>query len=163
MAVPPVETVCQRYCPFVPPEALMLMEVFWQPEFGTTVGAAGQTIKLVVLVAVLLNTVTAIGPVLAPTGTVVVMVVVVLAVTVAVVPLNVTVLFAATTSKFVPVMVTVVPIIPDVGVKEDIVGGGGGTTILKLTVSGMLQKLFCPATRTLSVCVPRASGLLFIL
>ena len=96
----------------------MLMEVFWQPEFGTTVGAAGQTIKLVVLVAVLLNTVTAISPVLAPTGTVVVMVVVVLAVTVAVVPLNVTVLFAATTSKFVPVMVTVVPTGPLEGLKE---------------------------------------------
>lgn len=120
----------------------MVMEVFWQPEFVTTAGAAGQTVKLVALVAVLLNTVTAIGPVLAPTGTVVVMVVAVLAVTVAEVPLKVTVLFAGTTSKFVPVMVTVVPIMPAVGAKEVIVGGGGGATILKLTVSGMLQKLF---------------------
>ena len=129
----------------------MVIEVFSQPEFGTTVGAEGQTIKLVELVAVLLNTVTAIGPVVAPEGTVVVIVVAVLAVTVVVVPLKVVVLLAGTTSKFVPVMVTVVPTIPEAGVNEVMVGGGGGVTILKLTVSGMLQKLFCPATRTFTV------------
>ena len=67
-------------------------------------------------------TVTVIVPVVAPTGTDVVMLVAVLAVTTAVVPLNFTMLLAGVKSKFVPVIVTEVPIGPLVGVKLVIVG-----------------------------------------
>jgi hypothetical protein len=56
--------------------------------------------------------ITAMGPVVAPAGTDVVMVVAVAAVTVAETPLNVTVLLAGTGSKFSPVIVTEVPITP---------------------------------------------------
>ena len=51
------------------------------------------------------------------------MLVAVLAVTTAVVPLNFTMLLAGVKSKFVPVIVTEVPIGPLVGVKLVIVGG----------------------------------------
>ena len=65
--------------------------------------------KSAALVAVLPATVTVIFPVVAPAGTVVVIDVAVLPVTTAVVPLKATVLFEGVVSKFVPVMVTVVP------------------------------------------------------
>jgi hypothetical protein len=80
------------------------------------------TVKLVALVAVFPATVTVMSPVVAPMGTVVVILVVELLVAVANVPLNLTVLFAGTASKFVPVMVTVVPIGPLVGVNAVMVG-----------------------------------------
>jgi hypothetical protein len=81
------------------------------------------TIKSLVLVAVFPETVTVIFPVVAPDGTVQVMDVAVLAVTMAVVPLNCTVLLLGIALKFVPVMVTVVPTGPEAGVKEVMVGG----------------------------------------
>jgi hypothetical protein len=61
-------------------------------------------------------------PVVAPNGTVAVIVVAVLAVTVAIVPLNFTVLLAGVGSKFVPVIVTTVLTEPEVGVKLVMVG-----------------------------------------
>ena len=67
-------------------------------------------------------TVTDITPVVAPAGTVVVILVAVLAVTNAVVPLNITMLLAGVVLKFVPVMVTTVPMGPLVGLKEVMVG-----------------------------------------
>ena len=67
------------------------------------------TVKFVALVAVRAVTVTEIVPVVAPTGTVTVMLVAVEAVTIAAVPLKLTVLFAGVVLKFVPVMVMVVP------------------------------------------------------
>ena len=63
-------------------------------------------------------------PVAAPVGTEVVMLVAVLAVATAVVPLNLTVLFAGFVSKFVPVIVTEDPTEPLVGLKLLMVGGG---------------------------------------
>ena len=66
--------------------------------------------------------VTEIVPVVAPAGTVVVMLVAVEAVTVATVPLNLTILLACVVLKLVPVMVTVAPTCPLVGLKELIVG-----------------------------------------
>ena len=63
-----------------------------------------------------------IGPVVVPAGTVVEILVDVLVETVAVVPLNFTMLFDAL--KFVPVIVTVVPTPPLVGLKLVIVGAG---------------------------------------
>ncbi len=81
------------------------------------------TVKSVALVAVPSVTATVIGPVVAPDGTSVTIVVAVLDVIVAVVPLNVTVLLDGAISKFVPVIVTVVPTGPLIGVKLVIVGG----------------------------------------
>ena len=63
-------------------------------------------------------------PEVAPTGTVVVSDVIVAAVTVAVVPLNVTTLFAGVVLKFVPEIVTVAPTAPLPGVNEVNVGVG---------------------------------------
>jgi hypothetical protein len=74
------------------------------------------------LIAVTPSTITVITPVLAPDGTVVVILVAVLAVTVAVASLNFTVLFAGVVLKFVPVITTDVPILPEPGVKEIIDG-----------------------------------------
>ena len=87
------------------------------------------TVKLLELVAVFPATVTVIGPVVAPVGTEVVIEVAVLAVTTAVVPLNWSVLLAGVVLKFVPIMLTVVPTKPDVGVKEVIVGKVAAPTV----------------------------------
>lgn len=69
------------------------------------------------LVPVIPFTVTEIGPVSAPTGTLVVMVLVVDAVTVAVTPLKSTILLAGVALKLKPDIVTVTPYAPLVGVK----------------------------------------------
>ena len=62
----------------------------------------------------------------APAGTVTVSCVAVAAVTVALVPPKKTMLLAGVGLKFVPVMVTVVPMGPEVGVKKLIVGTDAG-------------------------------------
>ena len=80
------------------------------------------TVKLFVDVAILPPTVTVIGPVVAPDGTVVIIWVDVLLVTTAAVPLNFTILLAAVVLKFVPVIVTVVPTEALAGAKVVIVG-----------------------------------------
>ena len=77
----------------------------------------GTTVKLVVVVAVLEPTVTEIGPVVAPEGTVPVSELLVAAVTTAVVPLNLTISELGIALKCCPWMVTVVPIPPCSGVK----------------------------------------------
>jgi hypothetical protein len=88
------------------------------------VGADISIIKLVGTVMVTPFTVIAIGPVVAPAGTEVVIVVEVDAVTVAAVPLNVTILLEGVVLKFVPFNVTVVPILPNAGLKSVKVGVG---------------------------------------
>lgn len=80
------------------------------------------TKKLVAEVAVPPAVVTDIVPLVAVAGTVTVSDVVVAPVTVAVTPLNLTVLLAAVALKLVPVMVTDDPVAPEVGVKLDMVG-----------------------------------------
>jgi hypothetical protein len=77
------------------------------------------TVKLVVLVAEPSAVVTLMGPVVAPAGTVAVILVALTTLNVAAVPLKVT---AVAPVKFVPVIVTVVPTGPKVGVNEAIVG-----------------------------------------
>ena len=62
------------------------------------------------------------GPIAAPVGTEVVMLVAVLATTTADAPLILTALLAGVISKFVPAMVTVVPAPPLVGLKLVMVG-----------------------------------------
>jgi hypothetical protein len=83
----------------------------------------GTTVKFDALVAVCPATVTLIGPVAAPVGTLVVIEVVLELVTVAVTPLKLTLLAEGVVLKFVPEIVTDVPIPPVVGVKPAIVGG----------------------------------------
>jgi hypothetical protein len=68
--------------------------------------------------------VTETGPVVAPVGTATVSDVAVAVVTVARVPLNLTVLFAGVALKFDPVMLTVVPGQPEVGIMLVTVGAG---------------------------------------
>ena len=81
-------------------------------------------VKLEPLVAVRPSTVTVMGPVVAPEGTVTVILVELLAVTVATVPLNCTTLIACTGLKLVPVIVIDSPVVPRVGVKLVMVGAG---------------------------------------
>jgi hypothetical protein len=71
--------------------------------------------------------VTVIGPVVAPAGTVVTIEVIVDDVTVAVVPLNFTILLPASVLKPVPLMVTADPTTPVAGVKLAIMGTGPST------------------------------------
>jgi len=80
------------------------------------------TVKLFELAAVSDPTLTLITPEVAAAGTVAVKLVAVLAVTVAIVPLNVTILLAGVALKFVPVMVTAVPAGPLRGANKVIVG-----------------------------------------
>ncbi len=82
------------------------------------------TVKLDALVPVNVPTVTVIGPVVAPLGTVTTSCVADADVGIAVgVPLNLTVLALLVELKFDPVIVTVVPIAPLVGVKLVMTGG----------------------------------------
>ena len=91
-----------------------------------------------------LFTVTAIGPLVAPLGTVAVKLVALAAVTVALVPLNFTVLLAAVALKFVPVIVTGVPTGPICGLKP-VIGGIGTVTI---NAELLVPELAAPVTDT---------------
>jgi hypothetical protein len=117
------------------PEAASVTVPLPQRETFVAVGGDGGvqvTIKSVVLVPVPANVVTEIGPVVAPVGTVTVRLVADATVGVAAsTPLNFTVLLAATGSKFVPVMVTVVPMGPEIGLKDVIVGATGPAVTIK--------------------------------
>jgi hypothetical protein len=89
--------------------------------FSSTTGdTKGPTVKLLALLAVPPGAVTLIGPVVAPDGTVAVIAVAELTVKLALVPLNSTALAPV---KLVPLMVTLVPTGPLLGVKLAIVGG----------------------------------------
>jgi hypothetical protein len=96
------------------------------PEVGVneTMEGARFTVKSVVLVAVCPFTITLILPVDAPVGTVVVSEVAVAAVTVALIAPNFTWLLARVALKLFPLMVTVAPISPLVGVKLEMLGAG---------------------------------------
>src|SRR5207247_1462116 len=84
------------------------------------VGALAVTVKLLLLVAVPPGVVTLSGPLVAPLGTVAAIEVEEFTVKPALVPLKVT---AVAPVKFVPLIVTLVPTAPLVGVKLVIVGG----------------------------------------
>jgi hypothetical protein len=88
------------------------------------------TVKLLALLAVPAGLMTLIGPLVAPVGTVAVIVVAEFAVKLALVPLNRT---AEALVKLVPLMVTVAPGGPLVGVKLETVGGLALETV---TVTG---------------------------
>jgi hypothetical protein len=90
----------------------MVTVVPTEPFAGEKLVMVGTTEKSDDVDTVSLSTVTLIGPDVAPEGTVVTIVVLVALVTVAVVPLNLTVLLAAVVLKPVPVIVTVAPMTP---------------------------------------------------
>jgi len=87
------------------------------------VGAGGTTVKSPALVPVPDGVVTVILPLVAPAGTAVLICVGEITVKVAAVPLKRTLVEPV---KFVPVIVTLVPTVPEVGVKDVIVGAPGG-------------------------------------
>jgi hypothetical protein len=100
----------------------------------TVGGAAAVTVKFWELGAVPSGVVTLIGPVVAPEGTVVVIVVFEVAVNVAETPLNVTLVAPM---RSVPVIVTDVPTGPLIGENEEIVGAAaqdGGAIAIAVTV-----------------------------
>jgi len=111
---------------FVP---AIVTEVPTGPEVGfrlVMLGAELVTVKLTPLLATP-DTVTTTFPVVAPLGTGVTMLVALQLVTVALVPLNVTVLAPCAEPKFVPVIVTDVPAAPEVGLT--LVTAGGTITV----------------------------------
>ena len=90
----------------------------------------GLNVKLVALVPTPVPTVTVIGPVIAAAGTGTVILVAVAADGTASIPPNFTMLLASVVLKFVPVIVTTVPIPPVAGMKLAIAGGGIGPSFL---------------------------------
>ena len=115
---------------FVP---VIATEVPTAPEFGfklVIVGAGTVTVKLTPLLAKL-PTVTTTPPLVAPVGTVAVMLVALQFVAVAAVPLKVTALVPCVTPKFAPVMITEVPTAPELGFRLEMVGAG--TVTVKVT------------------------------
>jgi hypothetical protein len=77
-------------------------------------------------------TVTTTLPVLAPLGTVAVMLVALQLVTVATVPLKVTALVPCVAPKFVPVIITELPTVPEVGFRPPMLGAGTVPELLPL-------------------------------
>jgi hypothetical protein len=107
--------------PWVPPKFVpaIVTEVPTTPDVGlrlVRLGADAVTVKVTPLLASPLTVATTF-PVVAPTGTGAVMLVVLQLVGVAAVPLNATVLAPCVPPKFVPVIVTDLPTIPDVGLR----------------------------------------------
>ena len=84
--------------------------------------------------------VTEIGWYVAPVGTVTVSCVAVAAVTAALTAPNHTILFAAVVLKFVPVIVTVVPMGPEVGEKDEIAGINGPVIVFRSTETELLPE-----------------------
>ena len=101
----------------------------------------GMTVNKVALVAVWPTAVTLMGPVVADGGIVVVILVAELAVTIAAVPLNLTTLLPGVGSKLVPMIVTVAPTIPLVGVNDAITGGWMTVKLVALVVNRPLTAL----------------------
>ena len=130
---------------FVP---VMVTVVPTGPLAGAKLAIVGgmKTVNEEALVAVSAFTVTVIVPVVAPTVTVVVMLVAVDAFTVAPVPLKLTVLSAGVVLKPVPVMVTVVPTGPLMGLKELIAGTNSTSGLAHKLPKVLPAKSFVPLT-----------------
>jgi hypothetical protein len=94
----------------------------------------GKMVKLFGLIKIIPFTIIDIGPVVAPAGTNTVKVVDVASVIEAEVPLNVTRLFAGVVLKFVPLIVTVAPTAPLVGLKFVKVGVGNMVNVDALVI-----------------------------
>ena len=118
------------------------------PAFAAVNVTPTLTVKLLVLVAVPPGVATLSGPVVAPAGTVAWIAVADVTVKLALTPLNVT---AVTPAKFVPLMVTLLPTSPLVGVKLVMVGGF-------TTVNAPVLVAVPPGVVTLSVPVVAPAG-----
>ncbi len=135
VAVPAVPLNLTVLVPWVAPKfvPVMITELPTGPELGLKLAMfirAVVTVKLTPLLATP-PTVTTTFPVVAPLGTGTVILVALQAVTVPAVPLNLTVLVPCVAPKFVPVMITELPTVPDVGFKLVMLGAGAVT--VKLT------------------------------
>jgi hypothetical protein len=122
VAVTPLNLTTSLASAVSKPVPVMVTFVPMEPLAGEKLVIEGVTVKSDDDVAVRLPTVTLIGPVVAPDGTVATISVLVALVTVAEVPLNATELLAAVVLKFAPVMVTDVPAVPLDGEKLEMVG-----------------------------------------
>ena len=130
------------------------------PEIGVKLEIVGgpMTVKLVVLVPVPLGAVTLTGPVVAPGGTVTVSDVAETTLNDgAGVLLNVT---AMTPRRLVPVMVTVVPMAPDVGVNLVTVGAGTVKLVPEVTVPAAVVTLRGPVVAPMGTVVVMAVAVL---
>jgi hypothetical protein len=139
---------------FVP---VMVTEVPTGPEVGEKLTMVGgrMTTKLVPLVAVPAGLVTVIGPVVAPAGTVAVICVLLLTVKAAAMPLKRT---SVVPVKFVPVMMTEVPMRPEAGEKLTMVGGRMTTKLVPLVAvpAGLVTVMgpvVAPAGTVAVICV----------
>lgn len=126
------------------PEPVIVTSVPTGPEVGeidVIVGPAVVvvTVKLLALVPVPAEVVTAIGPLVAPAGTVAVTCVALSTVNDAAAPLNVTALASV---KPVPVTVTRVPAVPLVGENDEIVGAAAPGDTVKLAVLAPVPPAF---------------------
>jgi hypothetical protein len=137
--------------PCVAPNAVPLMVTLVpvSPEIGDRDETAGATEKVIPLLAAP-PTLTTTLPVVAIGGTGTVMLVLLQAVAVAGTPLNVTVFEPWLAPKFVPVMVTLVPVGPDVGDSDEIPGATVNANPLLATL--------LTVTTTLPVVAPVGTG-----
>jgi len=135
-AVPFIFTVFIVRLPLTKFVPVTTMEAFGRARAGATVVIVGNgTTKFVLEESVWLLAVTKILPVVALTGTVVVIEVFVEAVTVASTPLNLTTLSVGVMLKLEPLMVTAVPAMPDAGEKDVIIVDDGRTVKLSADVT----------------------------
>src|SRR6266853_3070703 len=122
-----VPCVAPKFAPLIVTAAPTTPEVGFKP---VTLGTSTVTVKPTPLLATP-PTVTTTLPLVAPAGTGTEMLVALQLVGVAAIPLNFTVLVPCVAPKFAPLIVTDVPITPDVGFKLEILGAG--TVTVKLT------------------------------
>lgn len=112
------------------PDPVTLIVVFAGPEFGDKLLILGAAVRVKVTPALdWPPTVTTTGPVVAPVGTGVTILVLLQLVGAAAVPLNVTVLLPWVAPKFDPVIVIDVPTLPESGERLLTEGTGGGGTV----------------------------------
>jgi hypothetical protein len=132
LALVPLKVTAVVPVKFVPLIVTLVPTVPLVGEKFVIVGALAVTVKLLALVAVPSDVVTIIGPVVAPLGTVAVIDVDELTVKLALTPLKATAMVAV---KFVPLIVTLVPTGPLVGLKLVIVGALAATVKLLALVA----------------------------
>jgi hypothetical protein len=144
-----VPWVAPKFVPVIVTEVPVKPDVGFRP---VILGPEAVTAKLTPLLATP-PTVTTIFPVVAPAGTGTAMLVAVQVVGVAVVPLNLTVLVPWVAPKFVPVIVTEVPVKPDVGFRPVILG-------LEAVTAKLIPLLATPPTVTtiFPVVAPAGTG-----
>jgi hypothetical protein len=154
LALVPLNSTAVAAVKFVP---LIVTLVPTGPLAGVKLATVGGliTVKLLALLAVPAGLVTLIGPVAAPAGTVAVIVVAEFTVKLALVPLNST---AVAVVKFVPLIVTLVPTGPLLGVKLATVGGLETVTVTGLDVHSPPSESLATAVR---VCEPLLAVVVF--